>query len=421
MNIIIQQAEIHEITSPCHGQRKDVLIADGIIKELGDNLDAEDARFINGNDLMVSPGWIDMKSDFCDPGFEHKETVESGLDAAAAGGFTHVAVLPVNQPVNDHKSGVEYLLQKNGNHATQLHAIGSITQKREGKQLAELFDMHQSGVRLFSDDTHPLDAGILYRALLYCQTFQGIVVSFPREPEIAQNGQINEGHASVRTGLKAESYLSEVLRIQRDLRILEHTGGLLHITGISTAEGLDFIRQAKRKGLNVTCDVHVMNLLFSDEKLLDFNSCFKVLPPLRGHSDRKALWNGLLDGTIDAISTDHRPSDQEDKELEFDHASFGTIQLQTAFHALFEDEHFDLSSVIRAFTDGPQRILGISPRKITTGAKADITIVDRKYSWEYNRQSNVSKSFFSPFMNKVFTTKVVGIINNGIFVEKQSF
>ncbi|MBX7052279.1 MAG: dihydroorotase [Flavobacteriales bacterium] len=409
MKTLIKSALIHDPNSTHHGKRRDVLLDKGIIAQIGTGLADPKAKLIEGNGLMVTAGWIDLKANFCDPGVEYKEDLTSGMAAASRGGFRKVVLMPSTWPVIDSKATVEYILRNATHPQVEVMVAGSLSDKMEGKQLSEMYDMHSAGAIAFTDDKKNVGTELMSRALEYAKNFGGLIMSFPYEKSLSPHGQMNEGAVSVSLGMKGIPHVSEEMRVQRDLELLRYHGGRLHFMLISTSKSVELIRKAKKEGLQVTCSIAAHQLSFLDEDLRTFDSNYKVLPPFRTKEERKALIAGIKDGTIDAICSDHTPEDIEHKVREFEDAEFGISSIETAFPSAWTalSPHMDIADVIPLFTSGPAKILGISQPSISEGNPASITAFTPTETTAFSKDTWKSKSYNSPFLGKTLNGKVM--------------
>ena len=418
MKLLIKQARLVTPDGVADA-RTDLLIDKGVIAQMGTDLTADDAKVITSPDLHVSAGWFDLHAHFCDPGLEHKEDLTSGSLAAAHGGFTGVALMPGTNPPIDSKSGVEYLKKMTRDQAVDIHPVGAATQHMEGQELSEMYDMHQAGAVAFSDDKNGLrDPNMMQRVLLYTQGFDGLLLHYPFEERLAPEGVAHEGTQSTSLGLRGIPALSEELAINRDLYLVDYTQGRIHFQTVSTAGAVEQIRAAKAKGMQVTAEVSVTNLVETDEALKEFDTNYKVMPPLRGNADVAALIQGLEDGTIDAICSDHRPENEENKVCEFEHAAFGMAAIETVFPLLNSrlNGKLPLSTLVNKLAHQPRKILRLETPAIAKGAPANLTVFDPTLEWTWTRDKRGSKALNSPFLDTTFTGKVIGIANNDQWV-----
>jgi dihydroorotase len=410
MEIFLRQVKIIDPSSPFHQQTKDILIENGVIKDVG-QISNSNAKQINIQDLHVSVGWLDVFANFCDPGFELKETLETGSNAAAAGGYTDVMIVPNTSPVVHNKAGIEYIIQRSKDFVVNLRPIAAITKNTEGKELAEMYDMHQSGAVAFSDGTSPIQSsGLLLKALQYLRAIDKAVIQLPDDKSVNPSGLMNEGIISTQLGLPGKPAVAEELMIARDIELVKYTNSKIHFTGISTAKSVELIKEAKRKGLSVTCSVTPYHLCFTDEDLVDYDANLKVNPPLRSKEDQDALKQALLDGTIDCIATHHLPQDTDHKMVEFEYAHFGMIGLETSFAVIrtyFPE--LGLEKTIDLLSNKPRSIFDLQTNSINKNSEACLTLFRPDEKWTVGELH--SKSRNSPFIGKELTGKPVGIIN----------
>lgn len=410
MKVLIKEAHIIAPGSVYHDQILDLKIKNGVIEKLGNDLAMDDCSEVKIPNLKVSIGWFDSSVSFGEPGFEDRETIENGLQVAAQSGFTGVALQPNALPVIDNQSQIFFVKQKAAQSATSLYPIGALTKNSEGTDLAELYDMKNAGAIAFGDYNASISNANLFKiGLQYVQDFDGLILSFCQDEKIKGNGVANEGVVSTRLGLKGIPSLAEELIVARNLFLLEYTGGKLHIPTISSAKTVALIKEAKQKGLQVTCSVSVHHLTLTDEVLTTFDSRYKVSPPLRSESDRLALIEGVMDGTIDCITSDHNPIDIEHKKMEFDLAKNGTIGLESAFGALMTV--FPIEVIVQKLT-AARSIFDLQQPEIKEGAQANLTLFTTDEKWTFSKESILSKSKNSAFLGFEMNGNVVGIFNN---------
>jgi dihydroorotase len=408
MQVLIHQARVCDKRSGFHDKVVDILIEDGIIKDIAASLNVKADQVIEAEGLCVSPGWVDIIADYSEPGYEHKETIATGLKAAAAGGFTHVLLAPNTKPAISTKSVVEFVQQKAQGSAVSLHPLGAVSQDIEGKNLAEMLDMHSHGAVAFTDGWKPVqNAQLMLKALEYVKAFDGTIIQIPADASLSAGGLMHESFISTKLGMPGIPALAETILLHRDIELLRYTGSRLHVNGISTATGVDMIRAAKAEGLHITCSVTPYHLVLNDEALETYSSMYKVMPPLRSEADRLALVAGVLDGTIDAITSHHRPHEWDAKTKEFEYASDGMNIQEVAFSIALQAINPD--RLTAALTAG-RAIFGLGTTHIDKGSAADITLFTTAGKWTMENMQSAARN--NPFIGKELNGKVIGIINN---------
>lgn len=418
MKTIIRSAKIIDPKSPYHNKTVDILIADGCISKIDSTLsNPENYNEIKRDNLHVSVGWFDSSVSLGEPGYEDRETIKNGLEVAAKSGFSGIALQPNSHPIIDNQSQVLFVKSKAQEAATELFPIGALTKESEGKDMAELYDMKNAGAIAFGDYNRSLsNANLLKIALQYTQDFDGLVIAFAQDDKIKGNGVANEGIVSTRLGLKGIPNLAEEIEVARNLFLLEYTGGKLHIPTISTAKSVALIQEAKAKGLQVSCSVAVHHLVLNDEKLEEFDTRYKVTPPLRSEADRLALIEGVKNGIIDTITSDHNPIDIEHKKMDFDTAKNGTIGLESAFGALLTI--LPVETVVEKLTSG-RALFGLKTPSIIEGTPANLCLFNPDGKSTFTLDKILSKSKNSAFIGSEIKGEVYGILNQNQLILNQ--
>jgi dihydroorotase len=413
MKVLLQQVIINDPRSPFHNLSKDILITDGIITSIEETISKDsDMQIIAADDMIASPGWVDPFVQFNDPGAEYRETIESGVAAAAAGGFTTVFVVPNTKPVIDSKSLVAYIMAKAATLPVAVYPIGAISRLAEGKDLAEMYDMRAAGAIGFSDGLKPVQsAGLLMKALLYVKAFDGVIIQLPDDTSIAKNGLMHEGIMSTRLGLQGKPMIGEELIVARDIKLARYTDSHIHFTGVSSPKSIEYIQRAKEGKLKVTCSITPYHLFFCDEDLSDYDTNLKVNPPLRSRADMLALRKAVVNGYVDCISTHHQGHNADAKMLEFEYAQFGMIGLESAYAAIQTViPELDPAQLVALFSINARRIFKLPAAEIAVGLPAEICLYQQHRQSIFTKEKIRATCNNSAFIGKTLQGSVVGTI-----------
>jgi dihydroorotase len=415
MTTLIKQVKIADPKSKDNGKIKDVLVENQNILSITDNYTGKADFIIDQPGLNICPGFVDPFVHFCDPGFEHRENIQTGAEAAVQGGYTTVFTIPNTHPVVDSKSQVIYTKQNSLQVPIHILPIGAISKKLEGKDLAEMIDMYNNGAVAFSDGLHPVQSNLLFlKALQYVKAFDGVAIQMPIDKSLGSLGLMNEGILSTKLGLPGIPSIAEELIISRDIELLRYTQSKLHITGVSTAKGLNMIAAAKKEGLQISCSVTPYHLFFNEEDLSNYDTLLKVYPPLRTKKDQLALLKGVEDGTVDCISSHHMPQDWDGKTIEFENAKPGIACIETSFatvqHLL---PNLTATRIAELFSTNARSIFNLNTASIQEGSEAEFTLFSSKLTTNLSKQHSKSKSANSPFWDKTWNGKVAGVFVKG--------
>ena len=421
MKILIKQAKIIDSSSKHNNKICDILINNNKIEKIAKKIQIDsDTKIYKNENLHISQGWFDMHVNFGQPGFEQRETIENGLNAAAKGGFTEVLLMPNTNPSIDNSSMIDFIKGFSKRNVVKVQVAGNLTVSQEGKNIVEIHDMTNNGCIAFTDDKKSIQNNELMKiALLYIKNSNSLLMNFPNDSKIQKNGVINEGKISTQLGLKGIPNIAEEMMLDRDITLCDYTESKIHESYISTERSVDKIKKAKEKGINITSDVALHNIFLTEEQVNNFDTRYKVLPPLRTKKDNMAIINGLKDGTIDVITSDHNPFEEETKKLEFDNAEFGIIGLESAFGLINKhlEKHLTLNEIIDKISNNPRKILGLKNNSIEEGNYANLTLFNPSNKWEFKENDIVSKSKNSPFVGEELKGKALAIYNNNRFKE----
>ena len=412
MTILIKQAKIVDPSSSFNGRTADIFIENGVIQKINSSLNEKADQVIKEDNLHVSPGWVDPFAHFADPGFENKETIETGAKAAIAGGFTDVFLIPNTNPAVHDKSMVEYIVQKAKSQSLNIFPIGAITKNTDGRELAEMYDMKMSGAKAFSDGINSVQtAGIFLKALQYVKAFNGIIIQVPDDKSINPQGLMNEGIISTQLGMPGKPSIAEELIVERDIKLALYADSKIHFTGISTGCSLEQIKNAKENNGQISCSVTPYHLFFCDEELVQYDTNLKVNPPLRNTTDRDAIRKGISDGIIDCIATHHLPHEKDCKILEFENARNGMIGLETAYAVIRTAmPEITQETWVNLLSVNTRKIFQLTSAQIVEGNNATITLFNPDVKWTVTEKNIFSKSKNSPFLGRELTGKALGTL-----------
>lgn len=429
MQVKINKVKVTDPRSALHDQIVDLVIEDGIIKSVkaAKSASAKAATVISneeeelwkgkpGEILCVSPGWVDVFADYRQPGYEAKETIVTGLNAAAAGGFTDVLLAPNTLPTVSDRTAVESINHKASGNVVTVYPTGAVSKKIEGKELAEMLDMRAAGAIAFTDGWKPVqNAGLLLKALEYVKSFDGTIVQLPIDTDLAAGGLMNEGINSTMLGMAGIPAIAETLAVHRYIELVRYTGSKMHITGISTAQSAEMIRTAKAEGLPVTCSVTPYHLALTDDMLTSYDSAFKVSPPLRTEADRMALIDALADGTIDCIASHHRPHEWDAKVKEFEYAGDGMAIQESAWQLMWDavNEYISAERMVEIMSLSARDIFGLGDATIEKGSNASLTLFSTEGTSAVTKNNKQTLAYNQPFIDKQLAGRVAGIFNNG--------
>ena len=415
MSLLLNSVTVSDTTSKYFNSKVNILIdSKGYIKKISKNKISDKVKkVVDLEGLYISESWFDFNANFCDPGYEYKENLKSGVHVAINSGFLDVLITPNTNPIIQTKADVSYIQEKSLNNFCEIHPSAAISKNFNGKDLNDIIDLHNSGVKAFTNSYSCKESSeMIMNSLLYLNQIDTLLLTKPKDRSFS-DGVVNNGYYSNTVGLKGIPRISESIAVERDLSILEYVGGKIHFSGISTKESVSIIRDAKTKKLNVTCDVPIHNLILDDSNVVSFDPNYKVDPPLRTKEDIDALIDGINDGTIDIIASHHEPQDIDTKKCEFEIANFGVISLQTFFSNIVQlSRKIPLENLIKTFSTNPKKILGVETYSVVEGSKASFTVFDPDGSWDYNENSNLSKSINSPWLNWSLKGKVKAVIKD---------